>query len=239
MKSKRGSYIWCLFNVNHKYCSTIAKELKDKGYSDIRVCVPTVSILRKRQKGKDIYEDIPLLFNYGFIRLPKTIAYSRPCLRKLSQQVTGISSWVRSNETMHTKRLRKRVDGEEFDDFSLVATVHNSEVRRFKRISRENKVYQADEIINLTLGSYIVLRGYPFEGIEATIQSVDLSTKEVTVILYPSGGKMEVKVHFDNVIYSIYHNFDENKLYANNTVDDRENNLTSAMVDDQLTKRQF
>lgn len=235
---KKPSYKWCLFNINNKYSSTIQKELKEKGYDDIRVNIPTVSILRKRQKGKDIYEDVPLLFNYGFMRLPLNIVYSRPLLRKLARDITGVGSWVRSNETLHQKKLRKRVDGEDFDDFSLVATVTNAEVRRFKRMSRENKVYQADEIINLTIGSYIVLRGYPFNGIDATIKEVSLSKGEVTVLLYPNNGNMEVKLPIDNVVYSIYHNFDEDKLFCNSTGIDT-SNISEDDMDNFISKKQF
>lgn len=234
----KTSYKWCIFNVNSKYHSTIAKELKDKGYDNVTVCIPTVSILRKRQKGKDIYEDVPLLFNYGFIRIPTEMAYSRPLLRKLSKDITGIGSWVKSNETMHQKKLRKRIDGEDYDDFSLVATVKNSEVRRFKRMSKENKVFQADEIININIGSYVVLRGYPFNGIDATIKEVNLATREVTVLLYPNNGNMIVRLPLDNVVYSIYQNFDENKLFCNNTEIDL-SNITSEDSESKLSKKQF
>ena len=231
---------WCIFNINNKHCLTIAKELKEKGYDKlgVKVSLPTVSILRKRQKGKDIYEDVPLLFNYGFVKMPTEMAYSRPLLRKLTRDITGICSWVKSNDTMHEKKLRRRIDGEDFDDFSKVAIASNNEVRRFKRMSRENKVYQADEIINLSIDSYVVLRGYPFNGVNATIKEVNLVTKEITVMLYPGNTNMIVKLPMDNVVYSIYQNYDENKLFCNSTELDT-TNIQSEDIEDKLTKRQF
>ncbi len=210
----KGTYVWCLFKINLKYFKDIKKELIDKGYYSVRVYVPTVSVLKKRTKGKDVYEDIPLLFTYGFIKLKREDAFSKAFLKKLKDDIQGIFGWVNSLTPLHRKRLRKRIDPEFFDDYSVVATVANSEVARFKRISKKNKVYHPDEVTSLKIGDYIVLKGYPFEGIEATVLDVNLTTKKVSVRLYP--GDILAKLPFDNVIYSIYHNYDENKLLSNN-----------------------
>lgn len=213
---KKTSYQWCIFHMDNKYWPKIKDELKDKGYRNIKVVIPTVSILKKRQKGKDIIEEVPILFTYGFIRIPTEKAYSRVFLNKLKKQIIGIHSFVKSLETMHPKRLKRRVDNaEDFDDFSIVATVPYSEVRRFKRISKKNKIYSKSEITSLKIGTYVTLRGYPYEGISATVEDINLTTQKVTLTLYPENGKMVVKLPMENVVYSIYHNFDENKLYSN------------------------
>lgn len=209
--------MWCIFHLDLKTFSTIEKDLKKNGYN-IKVSIPTVSILKKRSKGKDIYEDVPLLFTYGFMRLTAEQAYSRHFLRKLKSDIPGIMSWVMSLEPMHRKRKRKRVDSEEFDDYSIVATVPKEDVIRFKRYSKQNRVYHSDEITNLKIGDYIVLRGYPFEGIDATVKNIDLTTRKATLVLYPNNGKMVIKLPLDHVVYSIYHNYDEDKLWANNFI---------------------
>lgn len=211
---KAPSHKWCIFRLDNKTFGGIAKELVAKGYSEVSLCIPVVSILKKRVKGKDIYEDMPLLFNYGFIKIPTEKAFSRPYINKLKRDISGIVTFLNSSESLHPKRLRKRVDGEEFDDFSIVATVSNKEVRRFKRLSRENKVYSLDELSNIKPNDFITLRGYPFNGVSATIKEINLGEKTVRVVLYPNNGSMEVILPFDNVVYSVYSNYNEYDLMA-------------------------
>jgi len=207
---------WCIFRVDIKNFQNIRKELDKQGYKEIKVVVPTLSILKKRSKGRDIYEQIPLLFNYGFLRLTKEQAYSRPFLKKLQKNTPAIVSFLNNLESMHTKKKRKRVDGDDFDDFSLVATATSQEVRRFKKLSRENTVYSFEDISNIQIGDYITLRGYPFNGIEATVLDINMKSKLVKVALYPNNGSMEVYLPFANVLYTIYRNYDEDILLTNN-----------------------
>lgn len=235
---KKSSYKWCIFRLDNKTFGNIQVELDKRGYTNVKLYIPTVSILKKRSKGRDIYEDVPLLFNYGFMRMPTEKAFSRYFLKKLQKDIPGIVTWMNSLDSLHPKKKKKRVDGEEFDDYSIVATVSNQEVRRFKRLSKENKVYQVDEITNLKIGDYIVLRGYPFNGVDATIKDVCLTTKMVTLALYPNNGSMEVKLPFDNVVYSIYHNYDEYKLYASNLEHD-EDSIISSKVENLIDKKTY
>lgn len=237
--AKNTSYTWCIFYLDNKLWKTIEKDLKDKGYKNVKVVIPTLSVLKKRQKGKDIVEEVPLLFNYGFIKLPTEKAFSRVFLNKMRKKIIGIHSFVKSLESIHPKKLKKRVDNyEDFDDFSIVSTVSYSEVRRFKRISKKNKMYTKKEITSLKIGSYVTLRGYPFEGISATVEDINLTTNKVTLILYPEGGKMKVKLPLENVVYSVYQDFNENKLYAN----EREfnvNQITAESIDSFIDLKQY
>lgn len=234
---KHISYRWVLFHLDSKYYKSINKELKDKGFKHIKAVIPTLSILKKRQKGKDIYEEVPILFNYGFIKMPTEKAFSRVFLNKLRKSIMGIHSFVKSTETMHSRKKRARIDNaEDFDDFSIVATVDYKDVRRFRRLSKKNSIYTVEELSNIPIGSYVMLRGYPFEGIPATVLEVNLSTRRIKVLLYPEGGNMKVDVPLENVVYSIYHNYDESKLYANNTLEYSEK-VTEDNINDFITSK--
>lgn len=212
---KVASHKWCVFRLDNKNFLGIEKEMRSKGYLEAKVFIPTLSILKKRSKGKDIYEQVPLLFNYGFMRLPREKAYSRPFIKKLQKDILGIVCFLNSLEGLHTKKKRKRVDGEEFDDFSVVAMVTPKQVREFKKLSKQNQIYTFEDISSVSEGDYITLRGYPFNGVEATVKEINLKNQLVKVCLYPNNGNMEVYIPFDNLIYSIYHNFDDNKLLCN------------------------
>lgn len=222
--------VWVVFHMDIKHYDTIEKEMKKKGYKNIKVYVPTISILKKRSKGQNIYEDVPMLFSYGFMRMPLEKAYDRPFLHSMKKDIQGIQSWVKSLETMHLKKLKKRVDNaEDWDDFSLIGIISKKEIRRFKKISKYNKVYSKYDIAQLELGAYIVLRGYPFEGIQATVLEVSLINKQVKVKLFPNGGIIEVWLPFDNVLYSVYQDHDANKLSNDHAEDNISNSykLTS------------
>lgn len=210
---KNREYVWCICHVDTKLYTQIEAELKMQGYDDIRVYVPTVSILKKRSKGKDIYVEVPMLFSYGFIRMTKERAFSRVFLHQLKKKISGIYSWVKSPETMHERKKKLRIqNAEDWDDFSIVATVPRSDIRRFKKLSQENRVYSKYDIAQLSIGDYIVLKGYPFDGVQATVLDINLNRKEIKVKLFPNGGEIEIWLPFENVLYSIYIDSDPDKL---------------------------
>lgn len=211
-------YVWTLVYINNKFYENINKELKLKGYKGIRASIPTVSILEKTIKGENIYKKEPLLFNYGFIKMKLTQSCDRVFLKRLANDISGIHMFVKSTQNLHNKKLKRRIDNaEDHDDYSMVALVSREEVKRFRRISRKNQIYSFDNITSLSIGSYVILRGYPFEGIPAVVRDIMLKDKKVKLDIYPEGpivlgGNFTIMVPMQNVLYSVYQNYDENKL---------------------------
>lgn len=230
--------VYCIFYIERKFYRTINEELKAKGYKGIRAIVPEVKILKKAIKGKTYYEEVPVLFNYGFMRMPVELAYSRTFLRKLRKDIMGIRTWLKSTQTMFPKKKRRRIDNaEDWDDFSMVATCPRSEVKRFRKISRANRKYSLEDISKLKPHDYVVLNIYPYEGVDATIKKVNRADKTVTLNLYPNMGTMEVTIPLDHVLYSIYHNYDPEALFVNPLEVDP-NRVTSESVEESYnTKR--
>lgn len=236
---KRIPYSYCIFYIERKYYQNINKELKEKGYKKVRAIIPTINVLKKTAKGKMIFEEVPILFNYGFIKMPTELAYSRPFLNKLKRSISGIRTWLKSTETLHERKKKARIDNsEDFDDFSLVATCTRNDVKRFKRMAKEGKKYSVDDLVNVKPGDYLVLRGYPYEGVDATVLEVDHLCKRVKVLIYPEVGRMEVWLPFDNVIYSVYLNHDPDKLYANSGEYDP-NQITNEAIDSIMRYRRI
>lgn len=228
---KSTPYSYCIFYIERKYSHRINQELKEKGYDQLKAIIPTLNVLKKTIKGKMVFEEVPVLFNYGFMRMPTEFAFSRPFLNKLKRNISGIRTWLKNTETMHQRKKKIRIDNyEDFDDFSLVATCSRKDVRRFKRMAKENKKFSVDDLMNVSIGDYIVLKGYPYEGIDATVLEVDYINKMVKMLLYPEMGRMEIWLPFDNVIYSVYQNYDPDKLYANSQEFDP-NQITCEQID--------
>ena len=234
---KRIPYSYVIFYLERKYYHLIEKELKEKGYENIKVIIPTLDILKRTVKGKMVFESVPILFNYGFMRMPTENAFSRPFLNKLKRNISGIRTFLKSTETMHERKKKVRIDNaEDFDDFSLVATCSRKDVRRFIRLAKANKKYSVDDLMNVKLGDYIVLKGYPYEGIDATVLDVNYSNRTVKVLIYPEHGKMEVTLDFDSVLYSVYQDSDPDKLHCNN-FDYDPNSITSEKIEENINKR--
>ena len=208
-------YVYCIFRLDRKFYKRINSDLKNRGYKNVKAIIPIISVLKKSRKGSNEYEDVPLLFNYGFIRMKPEKAFDRYYLNKLKKDIPGILSFLKSLD-YRPKRKRLRVDNaEDFDDYSVVATITREEVKKYKRMSKANKIFSADDITRVAIGDYVILRGYPFEGIPAILLENNLNTKMMLVRLYPEmDGSLEIEVPRENVLYSAYCESDEYKLYS-------------------------
>lgn len=236
---KKSKYVYTIFYLERKYFQTINRDLKSYGFKHVRAIVPTVKVLRKAIKGKLNFEDVPILFNYGFIKMPTDKAYSRPFLNKLKRKIPGIRTFLKDTQTVFPRKKKARIDNaEDFDDFSLVATCPRSEVQRFKRLAKENKKYSVDDITSVHIGDYIVLKVYPYEGVDATVLDINHKTQTIKLMLYPENGKMEINIPFNHVLYSVYSNYDEDKLYANSREYDQ-NKITEEAVESVISRRRI
>ena len=231
--------VYCVFYMNTSYYTTINRELKEKGYGKkVKAIIPTVNIFRGDNRGKPTYEEVPLLFSYAFMRMPRELAYSRDFMNKLKREITGIRCWVTSTENLHSRRKRKRIDTMEFfDDFSQVATVPKSDIRRFRKMAKENKVFAVQDLIRIKPGDYITLKSYPFEGVDATVLNVNHNTKEVKLLMYPSIGKMEITLPFYKVIDTVYSNYNPDIFGLPMEMD--MSKITDDAISDILNLRQY
>ena len=79
-------------------------------------------------------------------------------------------------------------------------------------LSKINRLYSLAEI-SVKVGDFIVLKKYPFEGLTAKVIDFNYVNQTVLVEIYLSQGSiLSLQVPFDNVIYSVYDNFDEDDL---------------------------
>lgn len=228
---EKDDYIWAVAYINKTFMQHIPQDLQSFGFGDIKFNIPTVKVLKKRFKGKSFYEEVPLLFNYGFFRIPIYCACDRDYLQRLKVSINGIYNWlyksgvVRVEET-HT--LTSTVDpGVEVEQIKLVnqilvESVRILEIARLKRIALENSIYSSDDVDDLSVGRFIVLKGYPFDNIPAEVLSIHPRKESVKVRLLvgnESGNAFsEATVNFSNIFYSIYSDCEE-PVASDNTVE--------------------
>ena len=209
MKAKT-SYVYCIFRLDRKHWSDINDQLKERGYKRMRCFVPTVSIIRKTKNGKNTTEEVPMLFNFGFMRMSTKLAYNRQFLRDLKKEIPGINGWMLSLESMHPKRLRKRVDTEDFDDFSKVAIITREEYKYYKKLTKKNQVYTMKDTLRIPPGSFITLKGYPFNGLGAQLEDINYMNRTAVVKIYPGGNsELRMQLPLDNVLYTIYDSYED------------------------------
>lgn len=222
MKDKE--YIWCIAYINRTFMETIVKDLVNGGFNDVRVNIPTVRVLKKRFKGKDFYEEVPLLFNYGFFRLPIPGAINKDYLMRMKASVQGIYGWLyrsagalpKTVESTTIQNLTSVKSGEEIEIETtklvspiIVHTIKMKEIALLKRVALMSSIYSSDDISALSEGTYIVLKGYPFDNIPAEVISVHPTKEKVKVRLLVEGNLGEAEVNFSNIFYSIYADPDE------------------------------
>lgn len=211
--------IWCIAYINRNFINLVSEELNEYGYEDVEAYIPTVKVLKKKFKQKQEFEEVPLLFNYGFFRVSYDNACNEEYLSMLRQRITAIYGWVKDPSIiMEQKPPLKDPKGEDEDDFTLhymekvprAAVATDQEVAEMVKSARKMNIFSEEDIDSLKKGDYIVLKGYPFDDLPAEVISVSKKRKEVRVKLLLDTAMSEVKVSFENIFYTIYSSFDSN-----------------------------
>lgn len=213
------SNVYCVFYMERKYYQGINTELRAKGYKDCYAIIPEIKVLKKAINGKVIYDTAPILFSYGFMRMPVEKAFSRIFLNKMKKDISGIRNWLRSTETLFARKIKRRIDNiEDWDDFSKVAICTKEEVARFRRIARRSKGYSYKNH-DIKPGEYITLKVYPYEGIGAIIEKISRKEGKAVLSVYPKMGKMTLTVPLEHVMYSVYSNYDPDEVIRETNLD--------------------
>lgn len=210
-----SKYVYAVAYINRAFLSTITRDLEKFNYVDVKSYIPTVKVLRKQFKNKKHYEDVPLLFNYGFFRISFQNACDKDYLMRMKVAVQGIYNWLYTPD-----QAEKDEETGKFLNSLQVATVKLKEIVLLKRACLLSSIYSSDDLGAIGRDDYIILKGYPFDNIPAKVVSINAKREEVKVKLLLDQETMfnEVTVNFSNVFYSIYSNFDDPTL-TDNTIE--------------------
>lgn len=178
---------------------------------DIEAHVPRVKVLKKKFKGKEYFDTVPLLFNYGFIGVPLNWAINSDILMQIRDRITCISHWVtdparnpRKKAVTAQERPHFQNEIKEFKRLIPYAYVDEEEVKRMIKTANQESIHSNEDVNKLVIGDIINLMGYPFEGMLAVVKSINKRNKTVIVSIGLLDTEKEISVSFDNVIYSIY-----------------------------------
>lgn len=198
-------FVWCIAYIRSAYLSTIDGDIEKSSYPNIRAAIPKVRILRKQFKNHQFFTEVPLLFNYGFFKLPLALACSISCLKELKNQIQGIHGWLYKAGIKDDMVINE--DDLTFKRTIKLYTVTNEEVMRLMRIAKDHSIYHSSEINSLKLGSIIQLKGYPFDGMTGEILEINDRKEEAKIRIALGTESKNITISFGNLFYSIYEDF--------------------------------
>lgn len=240
-KKKKTLYVWAIAYIHREHLSRAGYELEHYHYdeSGIEAYIPTVRLIRKKFKGKNQFEMIPLLFNYGFFKIPLDKACDPNWLMEFKKRITCIYGWVKDTSSIKTINPRLNINNTGYHDAikdmdmlteeqlaaKLRAFVHcgiatNKEVQSMKDSAETISIFNEDDLKQITIGDFITLKGYPFDGLTAEVLEINSEKQYIKVNLGIDSIMREIQVSFENVIYTIYSGFDPDDNGKEKSIDE-------------------
>lgn len=225
-------YVWVITYITDKYMDRVEKEIKLSGL-DIQIFIPKVRILEKEVKNKKQYTYKPLLFNYGFTKMPFRYACSKEKLDEIKKQITAVYGFLKDPSV--SKDIPKIIGRDEngrlikeprdtigkYKLESKLAIVTGQEIVRVLKEAQLNSVFDADKA-SLTVGSVITLSGPVYNGMLGTIKALKEETVKVELDMFGFAKTMIVEIEYGNIFYSVYRDYNPNKLFSGISLDEME-----------------
>lgn len=229
MINNQERYCWLIAYIDSAYITKTKDELqKYPEYEDVEAFIPTIKILNKTFKKEEHFLEVPLLFNYGFFKIPRSVAVYQSYLEQMQRNISCIFAWVKDP----VKKIITQKPKNLTDYHVNCATATPIEIAKLVRDSFTMTAHTYEELSRFKSGDFIVLRGYPWDGINAQIIEIDDKRRKVQVQIEIFSTSKPMWVDFDNVFFSVYqdNNFDD-KLSNNESLD-------KPIVDKQMFKMQ-
>lgn len=205
-ESQYSKYIWLVAYINRDHLAICDRQLsKSPLYKGIKAFIPTVSILKKQVKGRQEFEEVPLLFNYGFFRIQRS-KVNAEFLAKLKDDVQAIHSWVRDPMITYSEKPTLNIENKTVKrDHSLsIGVASDDEICQMITQRAKLSIYDSEELAKVKAGETIMLRGYPFEGLPAKVLSINHKSQKIRCQLDFKDTIKDVTLSFESVFWSIY-----------------------------------
>ena len=227
IKKNKEESVWCIAYINSNSIHLVENDLMlKKEYKEIKPYIPTVKVLKKIFKGKNEFDHVPLLFNYGFFNIPLYQAVNPEFLIELKNNVNCIYSWVK--DITKVKEIpvwdKEKEEILYYKPTVFVAVATNKEIENVIRSRNKLTIYSSEDLENIKEGSIVTLYGYPIDDIEAKILNINHVKEEVKVRLLTFQVQREIVVSFNNVFYTIYSGGYDEKFKEKSLDEIQENN---------------
>ena len=215
-KQLKPEFIWCIAYIDSDQLEKTQEYLdKYEEYANVEAYIPVVRILKKTFKNKNEFENIPLLFNYGFFKVPKNFIRNPEFFVKMQQRIPVIYHWVKDLANgLEIKPRYTLIGTNKVDDGKVkpprkndalqIAVASEKEIERIRQVKSDISIFDKSDIENIKEGSEIILRGYPWQDMRARIIKLDYKKEQARVELILDHHIREVTVALDNIFYTIY-----------------------------------
>lgn len=174
----------------NKFLDTDVEKV-EKEYG-IEIVVPVTRVLKGKHRGRNNYEDVPYLFNFGFLRVPKFRRYDIDYLVKLKREIPLLLGFLRDT-TLPSQGF----------NFAMISS---REVNRIIRDAGQSSIYSEHQEENIKIGDSIKLSGYPFEGLYGVVEKINKEKQNMVIsIEISNGAPLKITVPFFNIYYTMYH----------------------------------
>jgi len=198
--------VWLIGNIETKDISSIRTDLARYGYHEVNIYIPTIKKLSKTHRGRKLFDEVPMVLNFGFFSIPLENVLNREYLKELRVKVQGIRFWV------------KDVCNPQY--YHGIASVDDEEVIDMMKTQSDMSLFNEDVFDKINVGKQITLKGYPYEGIIAEITDSNRKKGTIKVRVEVNSLKLELDVQPENVFYSVYSDIDPNESMRENYLED-------------------
>lgn len=211
--------VWVTALISPKKMFTVERDLlKHRAkYKGIIAYIPTVKVLSKQVKNRKVYDTLPMMFNYGFFKVPKYYIPNYKFLESLKKDMECIMQWVK--DPCITREQGYFTMDKLYNPLSI-AIVSVKEINSMKTHESQKTFYTDRDIDSLKPGSIVTLHIYPWEGLPAEIIAVNKEQKYISVRLLLGTSLSLMKIGFENVLYSIYRDVYTENSMSEESLDD-------------------
>jgi hypothetical protein len=161
--------------------------------------IPEVTVLRSTGQQEEYFDTRPLLFNYGFVDIPKEYTQNPTTLRRIAQLSTVITGWFYRRK----EEVDREIESMKAEGLKLiprwVEIITPDQLALLNAEAQKKEIYiGTDELVP---GSFVILQKRPFHGLAAEVIEI-LSGDRVKVILLDSG--VVLVLSKANVLYTPY-----------------------------------
>lgn len=182
---------WMIIYIDRNKFFDTDIEKVEKEYG-IEIVVPVTRVLKGKHRGRNNYEDVPYLFNFGFLRVPKFRRYDIDYLVKLKREIPLLLGFLRDT-TLPSQGF----------NFAMISS---REVNRIIRDAGQSFIYSEHQEENIKIGDSIKLSGYPFEGLYGVVEKINKEKQNMVIsIEISNGAPLKITVPFFNIYYTMYH----------------------------------
>ncbi len=212
-----SQHTYCIAYINRKLLTKLQHDLM-RCDLQIEVVIPTVNVLTKKFKGKEHFDEVPLMLNYGFVKVNDIDLYNLEFFRDIAAKINCISGFLKEKSedgTVSIATTTKKAVNQVLKAGKRMSIYTGMDFNTLKgrdEIRRKYEPHRNDngEFID---GKVITLKGYPFDGVEAQIIKIKFAKCEVEVLLQLGLDENTIAqpatISFHNMFYTIYDEADE------------------------------